>query len=544
MGKKKRSKKKFVEGVKIKKQKLIISLTIILFLFTITQDRTNAINSSKREYVVYIDNTVTVLEGIVVDNETGERIEGTRLIGEAHSKIVPLSMKTNKSGYFETTLPNSLEPGIHHFFLDASANAYDNKRISGTILVNEIENIVVKLNYHPFDLALSKENGEMTRGWKENKYIHKKIENFTDTRQVVDHYEEEPQYRISSNPSFHSQVGAVEDLKDYSKKTLEKLGNKNEKWWLKYCQTHPNGMAFNYDMESNSQQDFEYGFQHFQGFISWQLYPVQRKFYEKTYYVQIPLRYRYLEECGKYEIPVYREEEYTRWRTKTYEITDHFPENWENKKFTVTAIPRNNYDNKIILLPGTENGISAKAKKTVLIPNSPAKTTISINPSAKIHGSIHPIKIEGYNPKGRHVQTKQYNLNLTTEPKPATENKKIDETVTDKKPDETGKKKDGDQKNKIGVMGILKDSKTNERLHHGAEHAKVHVKRNNYSGYAGWPTNTQYQHSQYTYNTKTWTMKLTADADGYLPKKGTAKDSTSKAGLTYKNFHLNQEDGW
>lgn len=187
-------------------------------------------------------------------------------------------------------------------------------------------------NYNPPILELSKNSGKINRGWIEQKNIREETESFTDTRTVVDYYKEVPKYRKTMAPSFLSLSGAQSDLKDESDRTLSRLKSKDEDWWLSYCQSTTNGRATNFDMTPNSHQEFEYGFQYFQGFIGWITRTVRPSGTLRFYRVEIPSRFQFLKESGKYKEPVYTEEEYTRWRTTTYEIIDHVPESWEDKK--------------------------------------------------------------------------------------------------------------------------------------------------------------------------------------------------------------------
>ncbi len=485
--------------------------------------------------------TRTILEGIVIDSETKEQIENANLVGEAHSEVVPLSMTTDESGNFKTVLPHSLEPGLHDFFLDTSATAYDEKRVTGTIQVDETENVTIELNYHPFDLILSEESGQMNRNWKENKHEETITENFTDTRKVVDHYETEPEYEISEASPFYSVQNAITDLKNESGETVEKLESRNEDWWFQYCSR--NGRINNTDMEPNSQQDFEYGFQAYQGFTDWRNHRIFNNKTGKYYNVKVPHFFKFLKETGKYKIPVYRKEEYTRWRTKAYEITKYTLDKWKNKQITIKTIPRNNYENKIILQTNSEENLQTKTGKNTLHPHSTTQTTLTLNPSNKTRETTHKIPIKTYSSTGRQVQTKQYQLDLNTPTKPPKENKKINEKITDKKPDKNGNDKTGEDKKYIGVTGTLKDSKTGKKLHHTNDTAKVHVKRNNFNGTATWPITTEYEHSLYTYMDLSWTMNLTADANNHKPKKSTASNSTSEPGLANKNFNLERQSG-
>lgn len=518
-------------------------MIIILFLLSISQAQTTAVDTSERNHVAYekmIENyTRTILEGIVIDSETREKIENADLVGEAHSEVVPLSMTTDESGHFRTVLPNSLEPGLHDFFLDTSATAYDERRVTGTIRVDEAENIIIELNYHPFDLILSEESGQMNRNWKENKHEETVTENFTDTRKVIDHYETEPEYVISEASPFYSVWDAINELKYESRRTVEKLESRNEDWWFRYCSRK--GRINNTDMEPNSQQDFEYGFQHYQGFNDWRNHRIFNKNSGRYYTVQVPHLYQFLKETGKYKKPVYRTEKYTRWRTTTYEITNHTLDNWKNKQITIRTIPRNNYENKIILQTNSEKNLQTKTGKNTLNPHSTTQTTLTMNPSNKTRETTHKIPIKTYDSNGRQVQTKQYQLDLNTPPKPPKENKKINEKVTDKKPDKNENDKTGEEKKYIGVTGTLKDSKTGEKLHHTNDTAEVHVERNDFNGTANWPITTEYEHSLYTYMDLSWTMNLTADANNHRQKSATVSDSTSEPGKANKNFNLERK---
>ena len=60
------------------------------------------------DYVRYVivENISTIIEGTIVDNETGAGVGGASVSGEVHSEIVYVNVQTDANGYFKITLPN------------------------------------------------------------------------------------------------------------------------------------------------------------------------------------------------------------------------------------------------------------------------------------------------------------------------------------------------------------------------------------------------------------------------------------------------------
>jgi len=396
-------------------------------------------------------------------------------------------------------------------------------------------------NYNPPILKMEENSGLSTRIWSENKYTYKQVENFRDTRKVVDHYEEKPKYGVWAADSHISRLQVKSDLSELDEETLNHLEHtKDEDWWLNYFESVAYGRAKNFPVTPNKKQRFEYGFQKFQGFINWRKTRINEKF-GTYYYIPIPGTYRYLREIGKYQVPIYKEEEYTRWRTKTFENTDYEARGWKKSEVEVTLskyTPSSYIKNNIRLKSKAKReGLEVGLENNILTSRS-SIVKLDIQPAQKMRRGNYPIFLEAYNSENKKIDTAKYMLTLKKGTVPENKHKKVNEKVSDKKPNEEGEAKDGDQKNWVGVGGSVYSSETGEKLIEYSDGVKVYVKRNGSSANATWPTSTQYAYRNHTYQDLTWEMKLRATADGYYRETAQVTDSTEDPGWTNKDFKL------
>ena len=399
-------------------------------------------------------------------------------------------------------------------------------------------------NYNPPVLKMTENSGISTKLWSENQYTYEKVENFLDNRKVVDHYEEQPKYGVWAADSFISRVQVKSDLSELDEETLTYLeSEKDENWWLNYFESVPYGRPRNFSVEPNKKQSFEYGFQNFQGFINWRKTKINVRV-GTNYYVPIPETYRYLREEGKYQVPIYKEENYTRWRTKTFENTDYEAEGWKKTKVEVKLseyTPSSYIKNNIRLNPKTKRkGLKVSLENNILTSRS-SVVKLDIQPTKKMRKGKYPIFLEAYNSENEKIDTSKYKLTLKKGTVPENKHKKINEEVSDKKPNEEGETKDGRQKNWVGVGGSVYSSETGERLIEYSDGVKVYVERDGSSANATWPTSTQYAYRNYTYLDLTWEMKIRATAKNHYPSTAIVEDSTDDSGWTEKNFKLKSQ---
>ncbi len=396
-------------------------------------------------------------------------------------------------------------------------------------------------NYNPPIIKMSENSGLSTKIWSENKYTYEEVENFQDTRKVVDHYEEKPKYGVWSADSYTSRIQVEADLSEMDEDTLSYLeSTKDEDWWLNYFESVSYGRPRNFSLEPNEKQKFEYGFQNFQGFINWRDFRIRGRF--GTYYhIPIPRTYRYLKEEGKYQVPIYKDEKYTRWRTKTFENIEYEAEGWKKAEIEVELseyTPPSYIEDNIYLKSKVKpNGLNVKLDNNILDSKS-SVIHLSIQPTNKMKKGKYPIFLEAYTSENEKIDTSKYKLNLKKGSVPENKHRKINEEVSDKKPDEKGDSKEGEQKEWVGVGGTVYSSKTGDKLIEYSDGVKVHIERDGFSGTASWTTSTQYIHKNHTYQDKTWEMKLRATADGYYRETAQVTDSTDDHGWANQDFEL------
>lgn len=104
--------------------------------------------------------------------------------------------------------------------------------------------------------------------------------------------------------------------------------------------------------------------------------------------------------------------------TTRYSVTDYSLAEWESRQTTVTATPKNGYTGDVQLV-AEANSVEAMLGSTRLNFSSSAWTTLMMRPYSSTSGSSHSITIRAYDSNERLVETRGYDLNLSTKPKPA-----------------------------------------------------------------------------------------------------------------------------
>ncbi|KXB00392.1 hypothetical protein AKJ47_00675 [candidate division MSBL1 archaeon SCGC-AAA261G05] len=323
-------------------------------------------------------------------------------------------------------------------------------------------------NYSPGDFTLNitdnngNDLGSLTRGWIENTYEDVVIENFIDTRQVLDHYEYEPSYTVWSYGTPIRDDTPLDDelhwdlnLSDWE---IQDIDRSTRFWLHTYIKKlHRHWYRFlTEEVEPNRFQEFNNGWQRFQKFYNWgSTYIDYESGTQGFYSIPIPYHMNYLVKNGEYKIPVYRGEEYTRWRTTTYQINDWTPENWPQLQTQITLTGINGYDENVHLTVETDNELlNTSLEDQVVHVGSIATTKLTITPDRRLHGSIHQITVTATDQYSREKQA-TYQLDLQTTSKPPVENQVIDVTVTDKKPDQGSGDGGRDPDLRLGVAGDI-----------------------------------------------------------------------------------------
>lgn len=104
--------------------------------------------------------------------------------------------------------------------------------------------------------------------------------------------------------------------------------------------------------------------------------------------------------------------------TTRYSVTDYSLAEWGSRQTAVTATPKNGYTGDVRLVVEA-NSVQATLGSTRLSFSSLARTTLSMKPYSSTGGSLHPVTIRAYDSSERLVETKGYNLNLSTKSKPS-----------------------------------------------------------------------------------------------------------------------------
>ena len=589
-------------------RKIAIRVFALLFVFAFFVSSFSLVSAQSQDYPSYtVDNTTYdnsiagggagsggVIEGTIVDNETGGGVGGAGVGGEAHSEIISINVQADANGHFRIELPAGEN---HTYVLNISAPGYDNRTVTGSVKSSERKNLgQIRINYNPFDVQLAENSGSLTRGWVENRYNLAVVDNYKATRQVVTGYKDELYYGPHSFQIYYP-------AKLYTSK-VPRSASYNATFWDGYLTTYYDTVygsnnPLRSEVPPNSFQSFNRGsktsylveaykdsngkphygwtlpgwmsvpgslesapaFRGFQGFhetSSWVTLPVfggSGLFIE--YYITAPTYYSYIDifSVDTKSTPLYGTEEYTVWRTTTYDVRDSALNNWGIRQTTLTATPRNGYTGGVKLALEFDNGIDAALGKSELQFASPASTTLTLTPKPDTHGSPHSATLRAYDSNGRLVigspsrPAPTYNLGLTTLPKPAVVNTVIGVTESETKPDEQGQ---GGfipgQKWPIGASGSLYDKATGSVIPisswwTGNVVSTISAKYQSSTTMSGMCAAYQYDHSSWCCHAdEVWTMNpMVASATSYC--KDTKSTTVSANNVNTVNFSLLKSSG-
>ena len=546
----------------------------------------------ERDYVAYVYwvDVPTVLTGEVVDSETRMLIHGAEVFGQVHSEYFEFSVRADEKGRFRVVLPSDLEAGEHAFVLKGSAIGYDNRIVSGEIFKGDTKHVRIELNYNPFDVQLAENSGSLERGWVENRYYLAVVDNYKATRQVITGYRGEAYYGLWGSQIYYPKLYASEVPASASYKAtfwdgfltkyydtiygsvnnplrrevgpnpFQDFTRGSSTWYLVNSGGTYNGKPL-YIWDSyiggRSYIETAKGFRQFQGFSpgSWGSLPV----YEGTwhipkYYVSAPTSYYYVTTflADAKITPLYGTEEYTVWRTTTYDVRDSVLDKWASKQTTVTAIPLNGYKGSAKLALEFDDGIEAVLDNSELRLASPASTTLTLTPKPDTSGSLHLVAIRAYDLNGRMVvggsskPAPTYSLDLTTLPKPPVENTVVSVTESETKPSEVGQVVYvPSPKKEIGAFGGLYDKATGSTIVQYGNNVVSTISSN----YRGSFTKSgmlhtcspYYDHCSWTsYSDEVWVMDpMKASATGYNPQ--TRSTTVYAGGTTAVNFSLTKK---
>jgi hypothetical protein len=521
-------------------------------------------NNSSTDYVRYVINLRPgSLEIEVLDNDDNNiKVANARVSGEIGSGVRAIDENTDADGKL---IIENLEVGTYSCDLAVSASGYENRTFvvdNFIIEADKVTTLKLRLGYDPFDMQLGENSGSLTRGWVENRYYLLVTENRLVTRQIVTAYRGEPSYgpqgRGIQYPSklYTSQVprGASYNssfwegfLKNYYD-TIYGTANNPFRREVRpnpfqdftrgsstYYLSTDGSSSYNgkplYTWQTSPQSGYletARGFKAFQGFYSsWATMPVYEGiWYIPKYYVSAPTYYYEIDDrpgsvVDSVVTPIYGTEQYTIYINTRYEIVDHALDNWSSKQTTVTATPRNGYTDSVKLSLEFDNGIEAALGSSELHFSSPATTTLTLRPKPDTHGSPHSASLKAYDSNGRLVigtsrkPSPRYSLDTTTQAKPPTENRVIEQWESETKPDEQGQSDYIPSPWKqIGARGGLYDASTGQlimnAIYNGGNVVSTITSKYQQGSFtrSGMDTSTTYNHSSPTpYSDEVWTMK-------------------------------------
>ena len=406
------------------------------------------------DYVRYIDNIGalknTIIEGDIVDNETGAGVGGAGVGGEIHSEVIFVNAQADANGHFRIVLP---EGENHTYVLKISAIGYDNRTLTGSVESGKRENLgQIRINYNPFDVQPSENSGSLTRGWNA--------------------YTKSQTYEYRMNVDFQGYKSNVKQLGGVTVNTGTKTSNKNyyerkfvgEQWF--YVTYGSYGSFIDYDSDGNSvwtgdfgqtytasngseialssylrnvsyrpqviRTDSHYetwwaGYQTIGGYaILRRADPYWLNFHSRSDLgsgLVIPKQnftISYSEYVDLSSVPYYKNNgSFVRTDTTDYSLAP-----WDNMQTIVTATPRNGYTGGVKLSLEFDNEITATLGQSELHFSSPASTTLTLKPKDNTHGSSHPVVMRAYDYNNRLVigslrkPAPTYYLGLTTPSKP------------------------------------------------------------------------------------------------------------------------------
>lgn len=122
-----------------------------------------------------------VIEGDVIDDETGEPVGGSGITGEVHSEITRVDVQADENGHFIVVVPMA---GDHIYLLNVFAAGYDPVTVVGSVRSGERKYLQISIHYNPFDMQLSENSGNLERGYAATTYSGKRSIPFLAQRTV------------------------------------------------------------------------------------------------------------------------------------------------------------------------------------------------------------------------------------------------------------------------------------------------------------------------------------------------------------------------
>ena len=120
---------------------------------------------------------ITVVEGQVIDNETGEPVGDATLIVEFHSEVIRFeNVRTDSQGYFcvavDTREYPNFESGEHEVVVSVDAAGYEDpengshvRQLTAKVVRGYENHLTISLRYNPFEVQLAETSGSMTRSY-------------------------------------------------------------------------------------------------------------------------------------------------------------------------------------------------------------------------------------------------------------------------------------------------------------------------------------------------------------------------------------------
>lgn len=394
---------------------------------------------------------LTIIEGIVLDNETGDPVGGAEVSGSVSSELTPIDLIADENGNFRVSLPRDLSPGMHTFALRGDAPGYENTLVMGILEYGDTFYVQIDLHYDPFDVELTPASDSLTRSWFSSttytssststsitwggpyKYMGPDEDDAVrEVYEAAEGWKVEDAYTPEEYISGYGQTWVSGYYTTVTTTWYETEPYKVLEWVEKpvyKTETYISGWTVEW---------IDFGFFSFPFptpvYSTRQVYAgTQGKWVTRTYYNVVKKTNTSQEWVGgywatDYSSPVYSTRQvlsgYDIYRAKSttttssHYATDYSPQSWSSVQATVTVTPKNGYENLVQLESAPASGIQAQLDSAQLTFSSPAQTTLTLTPYDSTSGGSYPVSVKASDAGGRSVETQTYNLNLTSS-KPA-----------------------------------------------------------------------------------------------------------------------------
>jgi len=367
---------------------------------------------------------LTVIEGEVVDGDTGDQVGGAIVCAEIHPEATYVEVQTDAKGHFAVTITES---GDHVYILNVNATGYDSVSITGSIKSGERKYLRLVIEYHPFDLQLSECSGSLGREYTSYSYSGRRSVPFTAQRTVpvLDRY---------GNPVYDVVVEKVLTGYTWEERTT-------------VYRTEQYTMPVQVLVPKIRTETYVSGWKLVK--FGWFVFPAPiistrlvfdgytTKTVMQTFTKQVPyeiwvsrssstkpdfLKNIFLNQSSNIrnlkevytttvrQVPRTCVETYTAYRIYDYGGTYYSFLPWHSKQTSVIATPRNGYSGSVFLAVESGNGLETRLGSTELRFSAPATTTLTMIPN---HASVHIVTVRAFDATGRLVRTCTYRLNVT-----------------------------------------------------------------------------------------------------------------------------------